>query len=51
MFGPMMAIRLDSVTLPWLRISGVNTNGAAAKVSNFNRLGKRYAMALLDKQN
>ena len=25
----------------WLRTNGVNTNGAAAKVVNFDRLGKR----------
>ena len=28
-------------------IHGVNTNGAAAKVRNFDRLGKSYALALL----
>ena len=27
--------------------NGVNTNGAAAKVMNLDRLGKRYALALL----
>ena len=26
---------------PWLRTSGVNTNGAAAKVMDFDRLGKK----------
>ena len=31
----------------WLRTNGVNTNEAAAKVMNFVRLGKRYALALL----
>ena len=31
----------------WLRTNGVNTNEAAAKVMNFDRLGKRYALALL----
>ena len=25
----------------WLRTNGVNTNGAAAKVMNFDRLGKK----------
>ena len=30
----------------WLRTNGVNTNGAAAKVMNFDRSGKRYALAL-----
>ena len=30
-----------------LRTSGVNTSGAAAKVMNLDRLGKRYALALL----
>ena len=25
----------------WLRTNGVNTNGAAAKVINFDRLGKK----------
>ena len=30
----------------WLRTNGVNTHGAAAKVMNFDRLGKRYALAL-----
>ena len=33
--------------LPWLRTNGVNTNGAAAKVFVFYRLGKMYALALL----
>ena len=28
-----------------------NTNGAAAKVMSFERLGKRYALALLGKIN
>ena len=27
--------------VPWLRRNGVNTNGAAAKVINFDRLGKK----------
>ena len=27
--------------LPWLRTNGVNTNGAAAKVTNLDRLGKK----------
>ena len=31
----------------WLRTNGVNTNGAAAKVINFDRLGKKYTLALL----
>ena len=31
----------------WLRTNGVNTNGAAAKDMRFDRLGKRYALALL----
>ena len=26
---------------PWLRTNGVNTHGAAAKVMNFDRLGKK----------
>ena len=26
---------------PWLRTKGVNTNGAAAKVMHFDRLGKK----------
>ena len=26
---------------PWLRTNGVNTNGAAAKVMDFDRLGKK----------
>ena len=30
-----------------LRTNGDNTNGAAAKVMNFDRLGKKYALALL----
>ena len=30
-----------------LRTDGVDTHGAAAKVMNFDRLGKRYALALL----
>ena len=28
-------------SLFWLRTNGVNTNGAAAKVVNFDRLGKK----------
>ena len=33
---------------PWLRTTGVDAHGAAAaKVINFGRLGKRYALALL----
>ena len=28
-------------TASWLRTNGVNTNGAAAKVMNFDRLGKK----------
>ena len=31
----------------WLRTNGVDTNGAAAKVMNFDRLWKKYALALL----
>ena len=34
-------------SLAWLRTSGVNTNAAAAKVMSFDRLGKRYALALV----
>ena len=30
--------------VPWLRTNGVNTNGAAAKVMNFDNGGKRYAI-------
>ena len=26
---------------PWLRTNGINTNGAAAEVMNFDRLGKK----------
>ena len=37
----------DCTVDAWLRTNGVNTNGAAAKVMNFDRLGKRYALALL----
>ena len=28
-------------SVAWLRTNGVNTNGAAAKVMNFDRLGKK----------
>ena len=34
---PMMPF----IELPWLRTNGVNTNGAAAKVMTFDRLGKK----------
>ena len=34
-------------SMPWLRTDGVSTNGAAAEVMNVDRLGKRYALALL----
>ena len=34
----------------WLRTNDVNTNGAAAKVMNFDRLGKKHALALLGRQ-
>ena len=27
--------------IPWVRTHGVNTNGAAAKVMNFDTLGKK----------
>ena len=30
----------------WLRTKGVSTNGAAAKIMNFDRMGKRYALTL-----
>ena len=33
---------------PWLRTNGVSTNGAAAKVMNFDKVGKKgYTLALL----
>ena len=31
----------DAQGAPWLRTDGVNTNGAAAKVTHFDRLGKK----------
>ena len=34
---------------PWLRTNGVNTNGAAAKVINFDRLGKKVRPGTLAK--
>ena len=40
----------DGKNLFWLRTNGVNTNGAAEKEMNFDRLGKRYALALLGRQ-
>ena len=30
-----------SIVVPWLRTNGVGTNGAAAKVMNSDRLGKK----------
>ena len=33
--------------MTWLWTNGVKTIGAAAKVMNFDRLGKRYALTLL----
>ena len=36
---PRGSWRIDDVH--WLRIDGVSTNGAAAKVMNFDRLGKK----------
>ena len=39
--------RLPVVDEPWLRTNGVDANGAAAEVRNFDRLRKRYALALL----
>ena len=35
------------VAAPWLRTNGSTLIGAAAKVVYFDRLGKRYALALL----
>ena len=32
---------------PWLRTNGVNTNGVAAEVMNFDRLGKHVQYAQL----
>ena len=37
---PVRAARLRAVKT-WLRTNGVNTHGAAAKVMNFVRLGKK----------
>ena len=34
---------------PWLRTNGVNTNGAAAKVMNFDRFGKKVLPGTLGK--
>ena len=34
----------------WLRTNGVNTNGTTAEVTNFDRLRKKYALALLGRQ-
>ena len=31
----------------WLRTTGVNTNGSAAQIMIFDRLGRRYILALL----
>ena len=41
------APRTRFCSIPWLRTNRVNTNGAAAKVNMFDRLGKSYALALL----
>ena len=35
----------------WLRTNGVNTNGAAAEVMKFDRLRKRYALAVLGRND
>ena len=52
--APAFLLRLDGVTpfawhkrAAWLRTNGVSTNGAAAKVMIFVRLGEEYALALL----
>ena len=37
-------------TFYWLRTSGINTNWAAAKVIDFDRLEKKYALAWEDKR-
>ena len=34
-------VSMNAKSMPWLRRNGVNTNGAAAKVMNFDRLGKK----------
>ena len=33
------------IVTSWSRTNGVNTNGAAAKATNFAGLGKRYVLA------
>ena len=43
----LLLLSTRKLAVPWLWTNGVNTNGAAAKVMNFVRLGKRYALALL----
>ena len=45
---PAQAAR-DSVEMLRLRRNGVNTNGAAAKVMNFDRLGKKVCPATFGK--
>ena len=37
----MKTDRSSQIDLGWLRTNGVNTNGAAAKVMNFDRLGEQ----------
>ena len=37
----------DDADVGWLRTDGVNSNGAAAKVINFDGLGKRFSLPLL----
>ena len=37
--------------MPWLRTNGVNTNGAAAKVMNFDRLEKKVRPGTFGKSN
>ena len=39
----------DSGAMVWLRTNGVNTNGAAAKVMNFDRLGGKVCPGTLGK--
>ena len=42
-FAAWQAKRMRAVVLSWLRTDGVNTDGAAAKVVTFDRLGKKVS--------
>ena len=37
----ILIVTVIAIVIVWLRTNGVNTNGAAAKVMNFDRLEKK----------